>query len=122
MKRVMLDLETMGVQKNAVILSIGAVEFTEKQVLDTAQYYQNIDPDSCVDLGLTFDQGTVEFWGRSEQATARQMLQENMVSVREALMGFRSWMLRDENHDQIEVWCNGMFDLPILETAYFFAG
>src|SRR3972149_12090628 len=28
-------------------------------------------------------------------------------------------MLRDCNHDEIEVWCNGAsFDLAILETAY----
>jgi exodeoxyribonuclease VIII len=116
----MVDLETMGIQKDAVILSIGAVEFDHVRGYSAHKFYQNVDPDSCLAVGMSISQHTVEFWGRPEQAAAREFLQKDMLPIADALLAFRSWILRDTNHDEIEMWCNGMFDLPILETAYLY--
>ena len=58
-KHIMLDLETMGLDPNAAIISIGAVHFTKDELLE--EFYTAVSLKSCVDLGLTMTQSTIDW-------------------------------------------------------------
>ena len=50
---VMLDLETMGRDSNAVICSIGVVEFDINTGETGREFFAKVDIQSCLDRGLT---------------------------------------------------------------------
>ena len=122
MKRVMIDLETGAVVKNAAILSIGACTFSDAGV-SSGGFYKNVTLESCKEVGLVIDESTSEWWQRPEQAAAREALVDDPVHIRTALVELRMWLLSDTDPDKVEPWANGTsFDLAILETAYRFVG
>lgn len=107
----MLDLETLGTAPNSVIIAIGAVKFDLDGVKD--QFYQVVDPASCVDIGLQIDASTVMWWMQQNTA-ARKAFTEKGVHIEVALSQFASWV--DEND---LVWGNGSdFDNVLLAEAY----
>lgn len=119
MKNIMVDLETLGNGSNAVILSIGAVEFDETGLGST--FYTNVDPQSCVDIGMQIDVGTIMWWMKQGD-DARKALQAPGAPVKEALASFSNWVTTMVGEDA-EVWGNGAtFDNVILSNAYRLAG
>lgn len=115
MRNIMIDIETLGVRSSSVILSIGAVPFDNDAV--GAGFYRRVDIQSCLDVGLTVDASTIEWWmGQSDEA--RASFDEKGVPLRTALA-----QLSELFDDDELVWANGVnFDLPILENAYHACG
>jgi len=112
---VMVDIETLGTDNNAVILSIGAVKFDPWGHGIEDSFYVPIDPKSCQALGLKLDASTVMWWMDDERTAARSlMVKEERVGLAEALYGFNDWFGDDK-----PVWGNGStFDNVILTSAY----
>jgi hypothetical protein len=126
-KRVMIDLETMAVTKDAAIIQLGAVVFhpTTPEYMGPLvecvgeRFGVNITLESCLAAGLMTDESTTAWWERPEQIEAFRTTQEQSMPLREALIEFRKWCLADTDPENIEPWANGTsFDLAILETAY----
>ena len=112
MSQLMLDIETLGTSKNSVILSIGAVQFSEKGV--EKQFYVQIDPESCTDWGLQIDARTVMWWMDQNDAARKGLTQSKGkpldVALDELIEAFK-WK-------DATVWANGIdFDFTILEEA-----
>jgi hypothetical protein len=103
-----------------VLLSLGAVKFTQEEVLD--RFYVAIDPVSCERIGLRMDASTVLWWMSKDRALAREALLENgspMISISDALQGFADWF----GPESVPLWGNGAtFDNVILRNAYTVAG
>lgn len=119
MKRVMIDLETLAISKDAAIMSIGAAVFDlhAETVLD--EWVQNVDVMSCAEYGLVTDSSTMEFWRRPENAEAFGEMGKDAVHLRDALEMLRAWLLRNVDKEDVEPWANGTsFDLAILEVAF----
>jgi 3' exoribonuclease, RNase T-like len=114
MKHVMLDLETYSTRPNALILSIGAVEFDPNSDEMGRQIEIIIDSESSKSWGLHVDQGTVSWWEkRSQDARDRIFGSTNKVDLTIALHEFSEWF-RGEF-----IWGNGAdFDIPILKSSY----
>lgn len=112
MRNIMLDIETLSTHGDAVILSIGAVEFDGGEL--GRSFNTRIDIDSCLGHGLKVDGKTIVWWmGKPDEA--RILFDLPTVSLERALIDLRESF---EWKDKL-VWCNGMnFDLPILENAY----
>jgi len=108
-RRVMIDIETLGLEPGAAIVSIGAVEFGPERLGET--YEASITLSSCQDEGLTIDAETVEWWlDQSEEAQAQLAGGE---PIRNVLSEFVDWM-----RDFDEVWANSpKFDAEMLEAA-----
>lgn len=109
--RVMVDIETLGLDPGAAILSIGAVRF------DTAglgqEYYRNVDLKSCEAAGLEIDAGTLDWWLSQDE------------EVQDVLTGGIELeaVLREFSHEYYghadEIWANSpSFDCDILAAAY----
>lgn len=113
MKKLMIDLETMGLSDNAAIVSIGAVVFNDDIVTNT--FYQAIDLQSNEDIGLSIDASTVCFW-LSQPKEAQLELLSGTEHITKALQAFQSWYELIEEFD--EVWTNGNKDFIWLKNAY----
>lgn len=111
MNNVMVDLETLGVSYNAVILSIGAVEFDETGI--GRKFYMNVNPQSCVDAGLEINPDTVMWWMKQSEK-ARSAFNEKSNDLYDVLTVFSSWFPKEAC-----LWGNGAtFDNVILTNAY----
>lgn len=112
--QIMLDLETLGNSPNSVIISLGAVKFTNEI---TESYYALISPQSCVDVGLTMDVSTVIWW-MNQSEKAREIFKISTLPIGDVLYDFTSW-IGGEDPKKIEMWgCGSDFDNVILENAY----
>lgn len=113
-KHVMLDLETFGTKPGSIIRSIGAVVFSPDGGPTGAEFYANIDHESCVDVGLTSDPATVAWWSKQAEATRAALLKDpEPLSV--VVHRFDVWF---SGTDASHVWCQGAnFDAPLWEAA-----
>ena len=124
MQEVMIDLETLSTQYNAVILTIGAIKFdrdgkiNDIKKLNKEIFYRRITIDSCKELGLHVDSKTVDWWKSLDQKIYDEAFGKDRISLRDALIEFSIWFGKLE-----KVWSNGAgFDIPILENAYRVCG
>lgn len=112
---VMIDLETLGLGPDAMVLSIGAVVFDmEKGLGDT--FYLEISPETSPGK---MDVGTVKFW--MEQAKEGNMPPMNGIWFHdEAFYNFYAWLQAVCNYklDDLIIWSNGTdFDIPKCKKA-----
>ena len=108
-----LDIESASTQPNAVILSIGVVQFSTKngKVKDT--FYRTIAADSQMDRHTCAD--TLAWWSK-QNAAVREEAFSGTESLTEVLLALSAWM-KPYSHEKI--YCRGYsFDLGILGDAY----
>lgn len=116
----MLDLETMSKKSNAVLASIGAVEFNLETGETGREFYQVIDLQSCLDLGLTVEGSTIYWWLQQSQ-TARLAICHEPKHLSLVLHDFTKWM--EDCVENINIWGNAArFDIGKLEDAYVACG
>ncbi len=108
----MLDLETLGTKPGSVILALGAVKFGAGQIFSS--FYERIDAQSCIDLGLTMDVSTVMWWLKQE-SDARLEITKPGKHINEVLLAFSGWVATPD----AEIWGNGAsFDNALLGDTY----
>jgi hypothetical protein len=120
----MIDIETLGTRSNAAILSIGAVKFNiiSEFVEDCGEnaFHAHINPDSCFEKGLTYDQPTLDWWKEQDKKAQDKIAKEciNGLDIKYVLQKFSEWLSKN-NLDNTQVWGNGSsFDISILESAF----
>jgi hypothetical protein len=108
----MLDIETLGIEPGAAILSIGACTFDHEGVGETFEV--SVDLESCQERGLSIDADTLQWWLTNEvDATG---LLAGGVPLPTALSELRDFLER-AGYD--ELWANSpKFDMAHLEAAY----
>lgn len=126
MYNVMIDLETVGKSAGCGILSIGACFFDGDAVTlprgaDT-YFYAPITPESNTEIGLVYDQSTLEWWAeQSKEAYEAAWKDPTAIHISMALARFSDYLERFRG--PVICWANGAsFDFPILEAAYSNAG
>tara|TARA_B100001059_G_scaffold5659_2_gene4768 strand:+ start:10358 stop:10894 length:537 start_codon:yes stop_codon:yes gene_type:complete len=119
MTDVMIDLETMSTEPNAVVLTIGAVKFNRrgpKKSLDKLdQFYRRIKIKSCLEAGLHISSETKEWWEmQGDEARYEAFTHKDRVLLVQALKEFSVWFRGARC-----IWSHGAtFDCVILEQAY----
>jgi hypothetical protein len=116
MNNVMLDLETLGVTPNSIILSIGAVEFDESNLGDV--FHMGIDYEDQVKRDMHVDASTAMWWLGQDQAAQQALLKitAGALSLPVVLTKFAAAF---KNWDKKRLWCNGAsFDIPLLVAAH----
>jgi hypothetical protein len=117
---VMIDLETLATSTDAAILTIGAVKFdpfgkdVEEPAMDS--FYVRVNIDSCNDINLHVDDGTIEWWANQDAAVKEEAFGDgaDRVHIREAMERLYKFCWGAKR-----VWSNGAaFDIPICETAF----
>lgn len=109
MMRVMVDIETLGLDRGAAILSIGAVKFDTDEIGDT--FEASISRESCKAAGLTVDEDTLEWW--QDQSDAAREVLDGGDDLGDVLQDFSLWAGGAD-----EVWANSpSFDCEMLIGA-----
>jgi hypothetical protein len=121
----MIDLETMSTESNAAIIAIGAVFFDADGLGES--YYEKINLQSCIDLGLRIDASTIIWWlQQSEDARKEFFDNGKSCKLNSVLNIFKNFVLfsgkKIDNNGRVKdliVWGNGSaFDIVILRNAY----
>jgi len=108
--RVMLDIETLGTDPGAAIVSIGAVRFSTEGL--GAELYESVSLASCLDAGLAVEAETFEWW-LDQDAAARAALSggDPLAEVCDRFAAFYD--------GSEELWAKSpAFDAVLLATAY----
>ncbi len=114
----MIDIETLGTQPGAVILSIAAVEFDLKTGETGSIFHQDIDIESSVKQGLKIDASTVIWWLKQDKEAQKKITELHRNRLKNVLRAFGVW-LRDWFPADVKLWGNSArFDLGLLEAAY----
>lgn len=118
MQDIMLDLETMGVNVNAPIVTIDAVGFDANAATVGPWLYLRVDLNSAIRHGGVMDAQTVLWWLEQSDA-ARSQITGNSMSIVTALESFSAWIKDCGRGAPIRLWGNGAdFDNVILASAY----
>ena len=117
----MIDQETLGTSSNSVVISIGAVPFDPEtgDVYEDQAFYQVVNGNSCVDLGLEVDVDTVMWWMKQD-TSARSAFSGRGDPIAVVIAQLESWYSGlDSWGKNIPVWGNGSdFDLSILSNIH----
>lgn len=117
MYNLMLDLETLGTESNAAILSIGASLFdmNSGRIADT--FYQVIDLQSSIDHGKV-EAETLKWWLKQNKGAQKIFFDNDAVILKDALFAL-SLFVKNNSDENLQVWSNGAsFDISILNFAY----
>lgn len=120
-RRVMIDLETLSAQKDAAIISLGAVQFGHGVSPDSAvQFYQKCDPQDSERWGLHVDRSTMLWWDEQDPSTRAEAF-SGTQPLGAMLSNFEQWMLNNFGDlENVELWSKGSdFDLVVLPNAYY---
>lgn len=122
-----IDLETLSTAADAAITQIGLAPFRidgtdppEEGVLI------NVDPQSCIDLGMRVDWSTTHWWMMQSQE-ARDALPRpgEGLPLPDALDEVEDYILSlaQRHPGELKIWSNGAtFDIPILGHAFRILG
>lgn len=111
---IMIDIETLAVTPDALVLSIGAVEFSvQGGVGDTFYAVLGMDEQAT----RRIDPGTLQWWMR-QGPDAQEVLLAPSESVAAGLARLTAFVVRHASLND-GVWANGPdFDLVILQSLY----
>lgn len=116
MNHIMLDLETLGTQSDATIVSIGAVFFDPYTGEIGAEFELSTDIASVIGKG-SIDGDTLAWWFKQPDEVRHAVL-DNSYGYEDMLIEFGDWVMQIENISDRIVWGNGAdFDNVILANA-----
>lgn len=126
MQAMMVDLETMSSDMDAVICAIGAVVFDpygesiewkqmDMEALPPSHFYINVDIDSCLQRGLKTSGSTIYWWLNQDKQAQQQLLHPTPIPLDVALVLFQDWIRLNKVE---QPFAHANFDLSILHTAY----
>lgn len=133
MKHFMVDIETLSTAVNAVVLSVGAVEFDPITGEIKRRFYGELDLSEQKQRHISSD--TVQWWFKQSvenQKSIDIILKENrwkngvefvLHRFKEFIWGYANFLAdtnsRNEGYEKIAVWaCDPDFDLAILANLY----
>ena len=113
MKHVMVDIETLDNTSTSVILSIGACTFDDT-TFGSSVFYTTVDPQSCVNLGMTLSVDTVMWWMKQSEQARAALTTGAVMPLSQALLELSAWWPAGA-----AFWGNGAtFDNVIVADAY----
>ncbi|MCL8481454.1 3'-5' exoribonuclease [Escherichia coli] len=111
----MINLETMGKNPDAPLISIGAIFFDPQTGDMGPEFSKTIDMDTA---GGVIDRGTIKWWLKQSREAQSAILTDE-IPLDDALLQLREFI--DENSGEffVQVWGNGAnFDNTILRRSY----
>lgn len=111
----MIDLETMGKNPDAPIISIGAIFFDPQTGDMGPEFSKTIDLETA---GGVIDRDTIKWWLKQSRE-AQSAIMTDEIPLDDALL--QLWEFIDENSGEffVQVWGNGAnFDNTILRRSY----
>ena len=112
----MIDLETLGTNYDATVLTIGGVKFNPNKISDPFQeFYYKFDVDEQTERGRKVDDDTLAWWGSQPKDVQEEAFGDaNRMPVVDILKALKKWCVGIDT-----LWCQGpAFDVVIMEHMY----
>ena len=114
----MIDLETLGVEPDSVVMTLGAIKFDPFSDAEphTPLYLRGDVEEQSEQYGRSIDDNTLAWWSRQDQAIQDEAFGEHSdrVTVQEMLRQLNKWCVGLDY-----IWCQGpTFDFVILQSLY----
>jgi hypothetical protein len=118
------DVETLGVESNAVVLSAALIHFDPEK----RPTYQDLLDDSCfvkfkakqqvVDYGRTISQSTLEWWANQHEYVKQTSLNPSStdVTAEEGLAILHNYMNKFPNASKQTMWARGSLDQLVIDS------
>jgi len=116
----MIDLETLGVEPNSVILTLGAIKFNPYSDDEPhGELYLKLDTEEQESLGREIDDNTLAWWSQQSESVRNEALSEgDRISVKDFLKEINRFCVGLDY-----LWCQGpLFDYAMLQNLYRQAG
>ena len=117
MNKIMIDCETLDIGERPVLLSIGAVVFTESQIHE--YFHIGIDIEDSKRYGFTVSQSTLDWWDQQDPAARADAFSggEKIKAALQALVYFF------EENKCTEIWSKGsLADIRWINNALDYFG
>ncbi len=117
------DVETLGKNSNAVILSMACVYFdiskrpSYQDLIDSA-FYVKLDAKDQIDrLKRTVTQSSIDWWKKQcHNAKVKSVIPSpNDVKIEDGIEMMRQWSKQFKDHDKCWVWARGNLDQLVLD-------
>lgn len=122
MIHLMVDLETLSTEPNALVLSIGAVIFDENLIYDEFYCILNQTQQRRQSYKFHVSESTVQWWEKQNDEAKKLLTlsRESDVTPEKAKEVFNEFLQRNISFgENFMVWANGAdFDLPILKNLF----
>lgn len=118
MKHILIDIETLGRESFAPLVSIGAVEFKpeEGQTLGR-EFYQVVSLSETVNSSFMVDVETIKWW-MQQSDKAREVFKESGQSLQSTLLMLSQFITQIANGEDFRVWSRGRLDFEVLENNF----
>ncbi|BDY73097.1 exonuclease [Escherichia coli] len=111
----MIDLETMGKNPDAPIISIGAIFFDPQTGDMGPEFSKTIDLDTA---GGVIDRDVIKWWLKQSRETQSAIMTDE-IPLDDALLQLREFIAENSGEFFVQVWGNGAnFDNVILRRSY----
>ncbi|EML8568137.1 3'-5' exoribonuclease [Escherichia coli] len=111
----MIDLETMGINPDAPIISIGAIFFDPQTGDMGPEFSKTIDLDTA---GGVIDRDVIKWWLKQSREAQSAILTDE-IPLDDALLQLREFIAENSGEFFVQVWGNGAnFDNVILRRSY----
>lgn len=125
MEHVSIDLETLGKNPQAMIVSIGAIKFDPYTGSMGDTFYRVIDLEAATGGGV-MDVSTVLWWIRQDEAARKHLFADETerVPLPQALVELSEWLgmndelPEDQQYPDVHLWQRGDKDAQWLTSAY----
>jgi hypothetical protein len=111
---VMVDLETMGKNPNAPIVSIGAVVFDPATGKLGETFYKVIILESAISWGAEIDPSTVIWWLKQSSEARSAIVNDDAIKLDDALIMFTEFILENITGGCKKLRCGGMAPHSII--------
>ena len=120
MNDIMLDIETLSTNSNAVILSIGAVQFDLKSGEVGKSFHVKLHTEEQVKNGGVVSPSTAKWWSEQTQEAQDMVFSGERLKMLDALKQFNNWISDNfKDTDDTRMWGNGAtFDNVIVRNLY----
>lgn len=116
----MIDIETLGKQDNAVITSIAARQFNVQTGKLGESFIIHIDIDDSLKHGRVVQGDTIQWWLQQSDHARSLIYDEDMPrhGLRSAMMQFGNWIYNLSLVGEVRPWGNGAsFDLTKIKNS-----
>jgi len=121
---IMVDIETLGTDSDTMILTIGAIPFTNEAKIvapKTEWFYKKVDLNSYKKYKNDFsmDYNTLIWWLKQDDKPRYEAFIEKPRDPIDVVMeDFAKWLIKTTNND-IRIWSHGKdFDTVVLQHAF----
>jgi hypothetical protein len=118
------DVETLGVESNAVVLSAALIHFdpekrpTYQDLLDNACFVKLKAKDQGVRLNRTVDIGTIEWWANQHEYVKKVSFDPDSTDVvaEHAIATLHAYMNKIPNAQKQTMWARGSLDQMVIDS------